>query len=410
MNQNGLAHKISYLSIIIVFCFGPYALWAGLLFSDFKIADKNGFLILLMMTLIMGTFFSFPHWKKVWKNTSLMYVFFASMFAFILAKFLFYQIPPIQIINERAILMMPLYMFALYPFIRNRETQNHWLNWFVALALLQVILAIIHYRYFSYIIPVENPDGTTTIEIMDDKTIRYREAGTFMNSNAFGAFCVIALFVTLYNATVWKSVLKRNAFMIISLIFLFGAYISGSRLSFVFGLSVYGLYFMRAHPAKLLFVMPAVLAIAGNMFLNSNFAERFAGDDDSRMQKNILAAEIVGSKLEHTLLGAPPEIVANTQNREGFGVSDNSFTLLATSHGLVVTLIYLAIILLVVHRNLPRNMFGYYYAFYLLIVFFLNNSIIWDNWLLYAGGALFLMRNPYTYYEAKEEKPLITKG
>ncbi|MEX0596524.1 MAG: hypothetical protein WD512_08475 [Candidatus Paceibacterota bacterium] len=242
--------------------------------------------------------------------------------------------------------------------------------------------------------------GLPTIEVTNTNAGDYVNLGRY--SGIMGGANVYAnITITIFLIIVLSSYLKSRSIKIFLFIICFIAISPTiSKLAFLL-LIVIGIYlpigterkiFVYIFTGTLISIM-WLIVISYWEFLNiDDYLFRFQImelSNDSRVDKVYYTIKMLFSNAVHIILGIPNKY----QSSSVINISDNSFTLILENYGLL----YLIFIIKIFYKKIKEIIaFKNHKAILLLTIFLIftvNNSLLWLNWVVLVGFGIRLMPN-----------------
>jgi len=129
--------------------------------------------------------------------------------------------------------------------------------------------------------------------------------------------------------------------------------------------------------------------------------------DTGRITKNNIAIEGLSSSFSSFIFG----LSGSQFFKNGIGISDNSFTLIPISYGMIVFVFWLLLILFFSRFKLVyfRNSTLAFYLFCNLLIFSTNNSILWLPWVYFTIFGYYILKNVLSEHFVPKELELAKK-
>lgn len=189
-------------------------------------------------------------------------------------------------------------------------------------------------------------------------------------------------------ATLMKSnVLGINKLIYLScLIFMtYAVWLGGSRYpqAVAIGIVIFSIYNKRYFSYQIVIVSAAIGCIFAALLLLGFPAEslgRFSEDSGGRVEKAILAIDILTGSNTNFLMGSSHYQLANGTNA-GYEFSDNSYLLLALNFGVPFAILYFFALFYCLKRGIENKLSAYFFA-YFIVGFGLTNCILWESWVM----------------------------
>lgn len=263
-------------------------------------------------------------------------------------------------------------------------------NLIVASAVVQSVFGIVHLYFFPYVLT--NPSYGDSGDLFTVAGVwGGRESGTLISSNLYGNFILLGIISVLSGASEARPV-SWPKFLLVMLM-MWGLLLSGSRLPVGIAIVFLSVFFVRTLSVRSLVALSVTLVIFAvylNPLLGPIFDRMFA--PGARVDKNLLAMGMLMQDPTGLIFGVSTNEMAASLSASGNSVSDNSFLLLSLCFGVPFCLIWTFGFVSMIKRLVPvrKNVL---LLFYLALVLWLTNAIIWDIWVLYFFGLMFALED-----------------
>ena len=297
-----------------------------------------------------------------------------------------------SILDLRYIISSILFLLVFKRFVQGEKNQE----WVTAAVLLtcfmQAVLGILHAHFFSHInINVE------TLEFFLEAE-RTREGGT-LGSSIYANFIVCGMFLLVARSSrlshAGYGVLENIAILVM----LYAVTLSGSRYPMfcAFLLTAFFLFRSLSNWRQTAVLLGAAFIVTSFVLLNEEGVElysilRFSEDTGGRFDKLVLPLMLLFDRLLYFLIGVPSDLTAATFSEDGFGISDNSYMLMALQSGVLFAVVWFSFFINLLRRNVA-NGFSFFFMIYVLIGLGLTNSILWEPWSFVAMLISILIYN-----------------
>jgi hypothetical protein len=339
------AGRLSFALFLGVLAFTPYYIIAHFLLGQPTLLGKSIFLALVSVTVI-GLF--------VWHagftirrigGSSLLVVWVAAALVVFL-RFLIYG--NLDAFSFRFAFLVFVYGFVALPFTQS-PWQAMWLRRVLLWScILQAVLGIIHSIYFPYVVTgIEQVGEGQGITVLDPGQGGFRESGTLISANTFGAFLVLGL-ILLFAGSGRLRAHSMPRVGVLAGILWWGLILSGSRYAIAGGAMVSAYFLIRSVPRVL---SPLILAAAAALFFSSDavarIQSRFAVEGSGgRVAKTALAVQLATEGYASLLIGVRTDREQEARTSGDLMVSDNSYASMVLDYGLPFTLLLLCCIAL----------------------------------------------------------------
>lgn len=292
----------------------------------------------------------------------------------------------------RYIVLVPVYLVLWRMTIRN-QTLADWTRRIILVGgLMMAVFGVLHdFGLPTFYAPVSN-DVELTAYDLDPTSTRY--GGPSGASNGYGNFLVLPLLALV--GTKVKNVKLALPFL---LMILLGITSSGSRLALGMASLLSVLVLFRARRGWVN-GSAMVLVVAGTWFLMVLSAgvridvvmERFH-EDFGRGEKNAIATDALKTSFSNLCFGTRADQLILGEKGE-YQFSDNSYLQVACSAGVPASLVFCVCCLWVMRLRLKHESFSVWLAVAIFaITFYLNNSILWDNWIFWGSAVYWLIKH-----------------
>jgi len=293
----------------------------------------------------------------------------------------------------RTVFMVFIYFTSLFYILQNEYSQRKISSIIIFNVVVQAIFGIVHHNFFPYVVTGMALDDTGAgMYILDPGEGGYRENGTLIGSNLFGNFLVLGIFLILSRLKPRR--LKGNFLLFLSLVVtIWAIHLSGSRYALVSSLVISMFYMLRIIPLQY-FYLPIVSGLTFLMFtpiLEGVLQRTNSGGSGGRIEKTVMAIDMLSESLTTFLFGVPTKIVTTTKTSDGLLFSDNSFMLSLLNYGVVAGMLFFIVLLYFILKRVYIGMHTFVFLSYIIGTFLFNNAILWDIWLLYAIATLFII-------------------
>tara|TARA_B110001450_G_C17647858_1_gene491999 strand:+ start:126 stop:1301 length:1176 start_codon:yes stop_codon:yes gene_type:complete len=241
--------------------------------------------------------------------------------------------------------------------------------------------------------------GYPTIEYktMTVEVIGSRFAGIYGNPNVYSNFVfIIYLIIVLINPKNWYLVIYSS----MALIPVIMSSLSRAPLILFF----FTLLFILRDKFKFKFIVPmsalfmfiyfsvSKLWEYGGVGISNRMIGLFeSGDTGSRDEKFYQAMELTFSSISSIFIGVSPELL-----QKGYNISDNSLTLILTSYGVFLPLLWGLIIWISSRKKFNRLLKQksvIYFSFAVLLIFITNNALLWLSGVFFAIVGFYMISN-----------------
>lgn len=302
-----------------------------------------------------------------------------------------------SILDLRYIISSILFLLVFKRFVQGEKNQAWVLGAVLLTCLTQAVLGILHAHFFSHInINVE------TLEFFLEAE-RTREGGT-LGASIYANFIVCGMFLLATK----NSRLSFGGYGVFEniaiLIMLYAVTLSGSRypILWAFLLTVVFMFRSLSNWKQTAVLLGVVFMMTSFVLLKEEGVElygifRFSEDAGGRLDKLVLPLMLLFDRFLYFLIGVPSELIAGTFSEDGFGISDNSYMLMALQFGALFAVVWFFFFINLLRRNVA-NGFSSLFMIYILIGFGLTNSILWEPWSYVAMLASTLLYNDAPAY------------
>ena len=262
-----------------------------------------------------------------------------------------------------------------------------------------ITLILICHLTFNSVIGLLYILGYETIEYktMTVEVIGSRFAGIYGNANVYSNFVfIIYLIIVLINPKNWYLVIYSSMALIPVIMS------SLSRAPLI--LFVFTLVFLLRDKIKFKFIVPisalfifiyfsvSKLWEYGGLGITNRLISLYeSGDTGSRDEKFYQAIELTFSSINSIFIGVSPELL-----QKGYNISDNSFTLIITSYGIFLPLLWGLIIWKSSRKKLSllfKQKTTIYYSMAILLIFITNNALLWLSGVFFAIIGFYMISN-----------------
>jgi hypothetical protein len=259
--------------------------------------------------------------------------------------------------------------------------------------VVQAIIGIIHSRYFPYIVTgIPLDDSGQAIYVLDPSLGGYRENGTLITANMYGAFLVLGLILLLANVqrATRRALLRQGP---IAALLWWGIALSGSRYALLAAALVTAYFLYRTVPRYVfVIILPAAALIFASSPAFVRMERRFAAEGSGGRVAIAAATLDLGTRrVSSLLLGAPPEEEYAARTGTGQILSDNSFASMMLDYGLPFTLVLLFCLGIVWSALVRLSGWVLVAAVFIIGQFAVTNALYWDPFLLFAGATLLVV-------------------
>jgi hypothetical protein len=279
------------------------------------------------------------------------------------------------------------------PFIRSMECARILRRVLVWSCVVQAVLGIVHSLYFPYIVTgILVDDGGQAIQILDPGAGAYRENGTLISSNMYGAFLVLGL--TLVFAKTPR--LTRSALLRVgplAALLWWGIVLSGSRYAIGAAAVVTGYFLLKSVPNyALTVVLPVAVALFAFSPVVARVQERFAVEGSGgRVAMAATSLDLVTKRMSSLILGVSPAEAVAARTASGQILSDNSYASMMFDYGLPFTLLLLFYLGIVWSSIVRLRGWVLVTAFFIAGQFAVTNALYWDPFILFAGATVLVL-------------------
>jgi hypothetical protein len=386
LSMNALLRYLYYFLIIALPYFSFLAILTGLPFGLFA----N--IILLIMVII-----SLSKGVNV-KNWLLFLILSLFLLAIIFFKKITFDIGLREMAGSRYYLIVFLYYYISIWLVVNGALKLDLIFKLIIInSLIQALFGIAHNFIFpSFNITMYFMHGADLDSFMQASGMS-RETGLLLNSNAYGNFLLLGLFLIINKMFNRKD---HNLLMyLFCFILLLGIILSRSRFAIAFSLLATGLYILKfgfnAFKTKsykqLIFIIIIIPFIMWGGLKQINKAFDRSYFFENRALKINTALTIMKSDVRYILIGAPQEIHSNQIGDDPHSVfSDNSYLETALKSGVPFAVFYFVLFFSIFFLS-RTNFKSYFFIFYMLSLMFLTNCMGWNYWILYVFPVYFIL-------------------
>lgn len=398
----------SFVILLIALAFSPYYIIAHELLGRPTIAGKALFLAGLTGSMV-GIFLYHSRYIIPRLGGVLLVGLWLAAAVLIWIKGYVYGID-LDVFAYRFAFVAVIYGCVALPFVgsvRNVRILRRVLLWSCT---VQAVLGIIHSLYFPFIVTgIQLDDSGQAIYVLDPGMGGYRENGTLISSNMYGAFLVFGLMLLFANA---PKVNARAFFRIapVGALLWWGILLSGSRFALAGAVLATGYFLIKSTaPVFAVLAVPAALALFLTSPAMARVQERFAVEGSGGRGAIVTAsAELATRRFSSLLLGSTTEEEAAVTTSAGRNISDNSYASLALDYGvpfMLALLFYLGLVWSSIVRLTGWTLLT---ALFVAGQFAVTNALYWDPFIIYAGTTLLVLdaqrRN------AKHPTPVVGQG
>jgi len=371
--------------------FYPYLFWTDMLFNIGTVFGFSPYILAVTLSLFL-VFLSAYRTVLRQKDLVILIVYFSLMITVVLIRNLTYY-EAISFSKYRTVFMVFIYFTSLFYILQNEYSQRKISSIIIFNVVVQAIFGIVHHNFFPYVVTGMALDDTGAgMYILDPGEGGYRENGTLIGSNLFGNFLVLGIFLILSRLKPRR--LKGNFLLFLSLVVtIWAIHLSGSRYALVSSLVISMFYMLRIIPLQY-FYLPIVSGLTFLMFtpiLEGVLQRTNSGGSGGRIEKTVMAIDMLSESLTTFLFGVPTKIVTTTKTSDGLLFSDNSFMLSLLNYGVVAGMLFFIVLLYFILKRVYIGMHTFVFLSYIIGTFLFNNAILWDIWLLYAIATLFII-------------------
>lgn len=290
---------------------------------------------------------------------------------------------PGSILDVRYIISPLLFLSVFKIFVQGERNVVFVTRAVVLTCLIQAVLGILHAHFFSYInINIETSEFVLEAE-------RTREGGT-LGASIYANVIVCGMFLIVFGSSRSSRVRYVLIETMATLVMLYAVTLSGSRYPMIVAsLLTIGLLSRSLLNWRQMAVLLAVVAIASYfIFLNEEGVEllgifRLSEDSGGRVDKFITPLMLLSDGLSNFVIGPPSLLTAATFSEDGFGISDNSYMLMALQFGVLFAVSWFTFFTGLLWRN-ASSYFSVFFIVYLLLGLGVTNSILWEPWTFVA--------------------------
>jgi len=271
-------------------------------------------------------------------------------------------------------------------------------------ALVQAIVGIIHYHFFSHIVTGSSlvPAGQYYVILNEPQYLR--EPGLLISASLYAHMVLLGILLLGYKLSEFKPGFKAIVGILVLSVLLYALLLSHSRFPSVIGFlfSLYVLVQLFKGVLKFNIITLALFASSVPLivlvFTNYIYPEiesishRVLYEGMGvRTVKNLLALNVILESPIHLLFGADPEYIGTISSSDGVGISDNSFLAIGMEFGLIYLLLVIMCAALVFYLSIKISKRTLFLILIFIVNLFLTNSIYWDIYLLYFFVTLYIV-------------------
>ena len=386
------ARSVPFALLIGALTFIPYFIWAHYLLGNPTIFGKAVFLTAITVVLVTTFVLNIRRVVSALGGTWLLtlWAFFATV---LVLRSLLYNEGIAQAVSARFGFLFFVYVCATLPFVddaRRRAVLRRVIVWN---AVVQASFGIVHRLYFPYVVTgIAIDDSGQGIYFLDPGLGGYRENGTVLSANTYGAYLVLGLiFIFARIRTLdLRAIIRLGP--IIGLLY-WGIALSGSRYALGSALLLTIVFLLRSLPA---FVSPGALVLALVVALSSDTFSRVQqrnADEGSgsRGAKTALALDVVAGNISSVLLGPPNAEIEAARTPDGEPFSDNSYASILLACGVPLAAFFFCFTAIVWSSLVRMRGWVAVTAVFVLGQMAVTNAIFWDGWIVYAGATLLVL-------------------
>lgn len=385
------ARSWSFYLLLFGLAFSPYYIIAHELLGRPTLFGKALFLVTLT-TIMIGLFvYHAGYMLHRLGGWMLMLVWISAVIVLSLRSLVYGG--AIDLFGYRFAFLVFVYGCVALPFVRDADCVRILRRVLLWSCIVQAVLGIVHSTYFPYIVTgIALDDSGQAIYILDPGQGGYRENGTLITANMYGAFLVFGLILLLANT---PRLTRQSLIRVGPLAGLlwWGVILSGSRYALGGAALVTGYFLIKATPS---YISSLVLPIAVALFAGSSaiarVQQRFASEGSGgRAAIASAAINLATRRPSRLLLGVPSAEEAAARTSENQILSDNSYAFMVLDYGLPFTALLLFYLGLVWSSIVQLRGWVLVAALFIAGQFAITNALYWDPFLMFAGATVLVV-------------------
>lgn len=295
-----------------------------------------------------------------------------------------------SVFDFRYILLAPMYLILAEFFSRREGPKKLLATALIIQALLAAFIVVINVHFFPSVMIATDEFGTSAGIVFEGERTRDMLLASSITGNMILVGMFSLAFLKLYDSIKIKSAV----FWLFQLLMIYAIALGGSRFPLVVGFCVLFLSVFSQKSLKdyffILLIVASLLGLAYLFNFESQAIWRFDQDSGGRLDKFLMPIALIQDSISNFLIGPPDWQVANTFSKNGVGISDNSYMLLALFFGFLFACLFF---LFFFSYFVWRKTSGLYRLFsaYLIIGFGMTNAILWDGWVFVAIFCWFVL-------------------
>ncbi len=389
-----------YLFVLIMY---PYFQVLEHFTGTYSKIGKNGYLIVITLALLLLFIHAYKELIKKYRSITVALLYFIGFsLAVFFTRIIVYNETFSRLFPDRYTYFILIYGILTYYFVATKpELKNTIIKIVIGNALAQAVFGVIHYYFMPFLIPVtDNPAYVNTgllFVLNYTNADSVRETGLLGNASVYANFILLGLFLLFRPDN--QNVRNVTKFFI-SIVLIMAIFVSGSRFPTAVSLILLMIFLYRntsrLQMAIVSFFLISFLLLFFTFFVPVDqfmyYLDRIINEGNSiRDEKVLLAFNMLFSKPLFLLLGVPQDIVVNTTSPSGYTFSDNSFFEFALNHGVLFTLAWFLVAIVMLKRSIVANKYVVLFLTYFFLCLWFTNSILWDIWIVYFFVVLYCL-------------------
>lgn len=382
----------SFYLLLFGVAFSPYYIIAHELFGQPTLFGKALFLAALT-TIMIGLFIYHASYLFRRLGGWMLLLVWLSATIILSLRSIVYGVG-LEFFTYRFAFLVFVYGCVALPFVRSAECARILGRVLLWSCIVQAVLGIIHSIYFPYIVTgITLDDSGQAIYVLDAGAGGgYRENGTLITANMYGAFLVFGL-ILLFVKT--PRLTRRSLLRVAPLAGLlwWGIALSGSRYALGGAALVTGYFLIKSTPS---YVFTLALPVAVALFAASpavaRVQQRFATEGSGgRVAIASTAVDLATKRVSSLMLGVPSAEEAATRTAGDQILSDNSYASMVLDYGLPFTLLLLFYLGLVWSSIVRLKGWVLVTVLFIAGQFAITNALYWDPFLIFAGATVLVV-------------------
>jgi len=376
---------------VAALAFSPYYIVANDLLGRPTIAGKAVLLVAVSGSMVIV---SAIHWRYLLRRLGgvlLIGVWLAAAIV-LYVKQLVYGIA-LDLLAYRFAFVGVVYGCAALPFVRSPASVRLLRRVLLWSCVVQAVLGIIHSKYFPYIVTgIPLTDSGQAIYVLPPGSSAFRENGTLISANLYGAVLVLGLFILFAGAGRLRGRTLLRVLAPAALLW-WAIALSGSRLALAGGLLATGYALTRSAPAGVAAIaVPAAFAALLLSSVPARVEERFAIEGSGgRGAMLVRSFELATQRFSSAVVGPTPTEAASATTATGQILSDNSYVSLVFDYGWPFALLLIWYFGLIWSSIVTMRGWVLVTSCFVAVQFAITNAIYWDPFLMFAGATLLVV-------------------